>query len=87
MLFCLFQQIKELENTVSSLRRLLASSEQEVVELNSQFEEVKGLNQKLQAEVDRLRTRPSPGPQIAEVTDERSILLITDIILTFTTQC
>lgn len=66
-MFLFKQQVKEADSTVSSLRMLLASREQEVVELNGQFSEIREINEKLQGDLDRHRARASPGPQIAEV--------------------
>ena len=59
--------MKVLETTVTTLRNLLASREQEVAELKGQFDEIKDINTKLQSDLDRHRARASPGPQIAEV--------------------
>ena len=63
----MLQQVKDLENTISNLRTLLTSRENEVTELKDQFSEVRKINDKLQGDLDRHRARASPGPQIAEV--------------------
>lgn len=87
----LLQQVKDLENTVSNLRKLLTSREQENVELKNQFSEVRDINEKLQGDLDRHRARASPGPQIAEVyTILQSKVFFSQILLitvTFTCAC
>ncbi|XP_060589378.1 microtubule-associated protein futsch-like isoform X3 [Ruditapes philippinarum] len=61
------EQVKDLESTISNLRTLLSSRENEVAELKDQFSEVRKINDKLQGDLDRHRARASPGPQIAEL--------------------
>jgi len=63
----LFQQIKDLDNVILNLRKQLNHREQEVTAGGKELDDSRETIQSLKSEVERLKSRASPGPQLAEV--------------------
>ncbi|KAL4232736.1 hypothetical protein ACF0H5_007424 [Mactra antiquata] len=61
------EQIKDLEITLSSVKKQLTSKELEVMELKDQVTQLKESNTKLQGDLDRQRARASPAIQVNEL--------------------
>ncbi|KAK7494334.1 hypothetical protein BaRGS_00014437, partial [Batillaria attramentaria] len=61
------QKVRELEDTIATLRKLLGSREQEVHELTAQIRDLKDINQSLKRDLEHAKSRRTPtGPEELE---------------------
>jgi len=61
-------KVRDLEDTVATLRKLLSSREQEVHEITTQLRDLKDINQSLKKDLEHARTRRTPtGPEDVSV--------------------
>ena len=57
-------KVRDLEDTVATLRKLLGSREQEVHEITTQLRDLKDINKSLKKDLEHARARRTPtGPE------------------------
>ncbi|XP_070189188.1 serine-rich adhesin for platelets-like isoform X2 [Littorina saxatilis] len=56
------EKVRDLEDTVATLRKLLSSREQEVHELTAQMRDLKDINHSLKKDLEHARSRRTPTP-------------------------